>query len=168
MKILSIDQSYTNTGYCVLDETEMLDCGLISSSKDDDIFKRAFNIAYQLVTLADSHQPTILALEGLAFSMRGNATRDLAGLQFTIVNALRINGYPVTIVPPNVVKKTATGKGNAKKEVLLEALPEQIRYHFEENVGAKKSRGLYDLTDAYWIGKSTLQAKQKCLVLQRL
>lgn len=159
MKILSIDQSYTNSGYCLFDEIELLDSGLISSSKEKDMFDRAVEIANGLLQKADQHKPDRIALEGLAFAMVGNRTRDLAGLQYTIVNAFRARGYKIEIIPPNTVKKVATGKGNAKKEALLDALPEGIRYHFEHNIGAKKSRGLYDLTDAYWIGKSILANK---------
>jgi Holliday junction resolvasome RuvABC endonuclease subunit len=83
--------------------------------------------------------------------MRGNATRDLAGLQFVIINKLRFKGtYSVDIIAPNAVKKLATGNGKAKKQELYEALPESTQKAFDE-LGVKKTTGRYDLTDAYWI-----------------
>ena len=58
-------------------------------------------------------------------------------------------------MPPNTVKKVATGKGKADKQELYEALPLKPQALFSEKMGLKKTTGLYDLTDAYWIGVAT-------------
>jgi Holliday junction resolvasome RuvABC endonuclease subunit len=102
-----------------------------------------------------------VALEGLAFSKMGNATRDLAGLQFSIITYLRyVCQYKTLIISPNTVKKTATGKGNAKKEEMYEALPQEVKNLFKD-MNLKKTTGRYDLTDSYWIGKSAVNIIQE-------
>lgn len=155
--ILAIDQSYTSTGYCLFKGKQLSKYGIISSNKDCDVFERAWQVTYEIKTLAKQYSPTLIALEGLAFGMRGSATRDLAGLQYTIVTHLRfIDGFRVEIFSPNTVKKVATGKGNSKKIELYENLPKNALKKFE-SLGVKKSTGLFDLTDAYWIGQTALQ-----------
>ena len=130
---------------------------LYKTDADKDIFERAYDITSHIVDLVRIHKPDLIALEGLAFSKFGNATRDLAGLQFTIVTTLRhVLHERVMIIPPNTVKKRATGKGNAKKEELYAVLPEGIKQYFLD-LGAKKTKGLYDLTDAYWIGQAAME-----------
>jgi len=125
-----------------------------------DKFERSNLIAEFLLSTAVFHKVDLVAIEGLAFGMRGDATRDLAGLQYAIVNKLRFEGgFRVEIIAPNAVKKFATGDGRAKKEVLYEALPKSTQEVFL-GIGVKKTTGLYDLTDAYWIAMA-IEEKQK-------
>ena len=90
------------------------------------------------------------SIEGLAWGARGNAVRDLASLQGLIIEAA-LRGLPVdnvSIISPTTVKKRATGDGKAKKDALFESLPPDAHDKFLEY---KKTKGRYDLTDAYWI-----------------
>ncbi len=152
MKILSIDQSYTSAGIVVIEDGMMTHCEKYSTDKENDIFQRAWELTTHIRSQVAFHKPDLVALEGLAFASNGNATRDLAGLLFTIVNVLtNIDQIEVKIYPATTVKKIATGKGNAKKEVLIEVLPKYVRDKFDE-LGVKKTTGLGDLSDAYWIG----------------
>lgn len=155
MRILAVDQSYTSCGIVVLEGDEILHAQRFVTDKKDDIYDRAWDVANEISDVARRFNLKYIGVEGLAFAMTGNATRDLAGLLFTIVTQLRIvEGYTVYIIPPNTVKKVATGRGNAKKEQLVESLPPYVRDIFDD-LGVKKTTGLLDLTDAYWIGKAT-------------
>lgn len=152
MQFCGIDQSFTKTGLVITDQdNNIIVAKLICSNPSDDIFLRAWKISEGVSEVITKYKPDIIGIEGLAFSMRGNATRDLAGLQFTIVNRIRfIQGLSVVIVSPLTIKKVATGKGHAKKDDMVHALPaESLQYFLDQ--GAKKSTGLMDLTDAYWI-----------------
>lgn len=154
MRILAIDQSYTSSGLVILDDGSITHAELFSSVPTEDIFMRAWAVTEHIQKLAGKFKPDFVAMEGLAFSKFGNATRDLAGLQYMIMGILRfVEGYEVLVISPNTVKKVATGKGNAKKELLLESLPEDVKSRFV-SMGAKKTKGLYDLSDAYWIGRA--------------
>lgn len=154
MKILGIDQSYTCSGITVLNDGELEHAEVYKTPKAMDIYQRAEQVANHILVLAYRFEPDHIGIEGLAFGMRGNATRDLAGLQFVIINKLRFKGnFTVDIIAPNAVKKLATGSGKAKKVELYEALPQSTQKEFLE-LGVKKTTGLYDLTDAYWISKA--------------
>lgn len=157
--VIGIDQSYTSTGVCVMNsDKQVLELFTIKTPASvGDIFARANAIADQVAQLVSKYMPIGIGLEGLAFAMTGDATRDLAGLQHTIVNKLRYShNYDKIVIPtPNTVKKIATGKGNSKKEALHEALPEEIRKRIEAS-NYRKTTGMYDVTDAYWIAIYTL------------
>lgn len=165
---LGIDQSFTSCGVVVLDEkATLVEKATIRSLKDGstDIFDRAWEIADTISTnFINSYAPEVIGLEGLAFSKFGDATRDLAGLQFTIINYLRhINSYTkenLLIVSPNELKKFATTKGNAKKQEMVDSLPQNVLESFQE-ANYKKTTGLYDVTDAYWIARFILDVSQR-------
>jgi Holliday junction resolvasome RuvABC endonuclease subunit len=154
MKVFAIDQSYTCSGFVILRDGIVTHCEKFSTDKNKDIFERAWDVVERVVEISRDHNPDIIAMEGLAFGGKGNATRDLAGLQFTIVTRMRfVHGINVEIVAPGTVKKVATGKGNSPKELLLENLPKDVHKKFLD-LGVKKTTGLLDLTDAYWIGRT--------------
>lgn len=163
MKILAVDQSFTSCGLIVFDDSKMIELYRFVSNKQLDNFDRAWEVASAVRSTALKHSVLYVALEGLAFGGVGDATRNLAGLQYTIVTTLRNIDYIDTlIIPPTNVKKMATGKGNAKKEDLHAALPQEVKDIFAAN-NWKKTTGLFDMTDAYWIGQATmaiLEAKQ--------
>jgi len=151
--IMGIDQSYSCSGIVIFKNKKIVYADVFKTSKIDDIFTRANAVANHILNLALTYKPSLISIEGLAFGMRGDATRDLAGLQFTIINKLRFCGrFNVSIVTPNSVKKFATGSGKAKKVDMFEALPQKTKKKFLD-LGVKKTTGLYDLTDAFWIGK---------------
>lgn len=152
--ILGIDQSYTSCGYVVLNTTnqEIVKFGRFSTDKNLTTYARARSTALEVCRLIEQHQVTTLKAEGLAFGIRGDATRDLAGLLFTIVNIVALQHPSVEFkeYAPTSVKKRATGSGKADKSQMIAALPDNIRQSFID-AGYKKTTGLSDLTDAYWI-----------------
>lgn len=153
MRYIAIDQSFTNTGIVVFDDSEITYAEVFSSTKEFNIFKRSVQIAAHVSKIVKQYNPEFIAIEGLAFGMRGSATRDLAGLQFIIVAWLQeIKKYEFKILSPKSVKKFATDKGNASKVEMFEALPQKTKNFLVENKGFKKTKGLYDVVDAYWIG----------------
>ncbi len=153
MHYIGIDQSYTSTGFVVLNkQKEIIDCKILQSTKTDDIFKRSWDLSENIISEIKKYSESKLAIEGLAFAMRGNATRDLAGLQFTIINKIKFMlNKDITIVAPPSLKKSATKNGKASKEVMIESLPSNIYEYFTKEKNWKKSRGLTDITDAYFL-----------------
>lgn len=163
MNYIGIDQSYTSTGFVVLDEQKnLIDCNIFSTPKTDDIFKRAWELSEAIITGISKYPDAKLAIEGLAFSMRGNATRDLAGLQFSIITKINfILKRDITIVAPPTLKKSATGTGKASKEEMIDALPKDILEVFTKEKNWKKSRGLTDVTDAYFLARYLIDKDEK-------
>ena len=118
------------------------------------MFDRARYVACEIAAICSNHNINHVDIEGLAFGATGNVARDLAGLLFSIINITKVH-IPTacfTLHPPTLVKKMAVGtsKGVDKKQ-MIDALPEDIRTLFE-HAGYKKTTGLSDLADAYWIG----------------
>lgn len=157
MTILGIDQSFTCTGYCVLTEEGNISTfgNIRTSTEDGDIYHRARMIVDILREIAYNNNIDTVCIEGLAFGGVGNATRQLAGLQFLIVDSFRPT--VCNIIAPAAVKKLALGKtkGKIKKQDLFEALPLETQTLFLSS-GVKKTTGLYDIVDSYFIAKSGL------------
>lgn len=153
MKVLGIDQSFRSCGIVVLNDGNMEHCEKFTTDVSTDVYSRAIELTRHLQSIAKSHNPDIVALEGLSFGSVGNVTRDLGGLLFTIIIGMRECGFDPKVIPPPTVKKVATGKGNSKKELLIDALPSNVRAEFDA-LGVKKTTGLSDLSDAYWVAVS--------------
>ena len=153
MKILGIDQSYTSSGIVLLKDGTLLSGHKFVANKEMNRFGQAYEVAVHLAGIVDEFKPDAIAIEGLAFGMRGNVTRDLGGLQFVIIAHLQeVKGREVEIYAPTSVKKFATGSGRAKKEEMIDSLPKSV-YSYFTGLGVKKTTGLGDLADAYWIAK---------------
>lgn len=158
---LSIDQSYTSTGYCIFSEARLITQGIITSDKTQDPYDRADHIASEVTKLVSQYDIEEISLEGLAFGMIGNATRDLAGLQFVLITRLRSisDKISIMIVPPLSIKKLATGSGKASKKEMIASLPTDVATKFKE-AGIKATKGLPDVADAYWIGQYAYTSRQ--------
>ena len=146
--IVGIDQSFTSTAVVATSAKGIVAHSVISSNKTDDIYTRAAHIAREVMLFVGAHKPSKVIIEGLAFGSTGDSTRNLAGLQMLIICQLRSNGYTVQIVPPTTLKKFATGKGNASKQDMHTALPDVESKILSVH---KKTKGLYDICDAYWL-----------------
>ena len=161
MLVLGIDQSYNASGIVVLDGDDIIHAKCFKSNKEFNRFGQAYEIATHIADVLDEYKPNIVAIEGLAFGMKGNVTRDLGGLQFVIISHLQeVKKQPVEIVAPLTVKKFATGNGRAKKGEMIENLPNNILNEFLD-LGVKKTTGLADLADAYWIAKAAVMLHNK-------
>jgi len=153
MIILGIDQSYTSSGIVILEDGNLKHGHRFVADKGTNRFAQAHNIALHIAGVIGEYNPKLIAIEGLAFGMRGNVTRDLGGLQFVIIAHIQeVLKREVTIVAPTSAKKFATGSGRAKKEDMIDSLPEYV-HNYCTDLGMKKTTGLADMADAYWIAK---------------
>lgn len=165
MKILGLDQSFTCSGFVIIEDGKLIHCEKLKTDKNKNIYERTWQVVKRVRELAAQYKPNYLAIEGLAFAAVGNATRDLAGLQFAVISILRYEDQiDVRVVPPTVVKKHATGKGRVDKMELVEALPPEVREAFDA-IGVKKTTGLRDLADAYWIAQAVINNLTTCVAL---
>jgi len=150
---LGIDQSYTCTGYVIVDESNVIHkFGTFKTTKDKDVYERAIELADFIEDLVTQYSIKDVRIEGLAFGIRGDATRDLAGLQFVVITRLKVK-HPSTVVKiiaPTSLKKFATGTGKSDKAAMITAVPQNVMDKFV-TAKLKKSSGLADVTDAYWL-----------------
>ena len=71
-------------------------------------------------------------------------------------NKLWNAGYRVNVVPPTVVKKLATGRGNADKLAMYVAFTKEIGIDLRNEFGSKAAgvvSPFSDIADAFWIAK---------------
>lgn len=159
MLFLGIDQSFTSTGMVKLDEKgNLIDFTVIKGEKSKGMqkFYNSWEMTNKILTFCKDVD--FVALEDLSFGSFGDATRDLAGLQFTVVQRLifELNIKP-QLIPVKTNKKfakTQSGnenfKGKIEKKHMIEWLPEDIKQKFKQKYKTLAS-GLPDLADAYWI-----------------
>jgi len=158
MNICGIDQSLTNTGIIIFNYNteEIVDLKVFKSTKRNG--KKEFTPEERIFALNESIQEYVLEhscefvfLEGLSLNSNSRTMRDLAGLYYVIKSSFYGNGTPCHHIPPKSVKAFALN-GNAKKDEMFDVMPENDKEILLETK-AKKTTGLYDLSDAYWIGK---------------
>lgn len=153
-RTIGIDQSLTNTAVWL----DLENHRLISTkpNKEDplDSFKRAIYIAQEIHSFCSEHSVKIdkIQIEGLSYGAFGDATRTLAGLQFIIVEHLMKLGKDIEIITPTSLKKLATDDGRADKQKMFDCMPDDVKDVIGE-VG--KTKGRFDLCDAYWLSVVT-------------
>lgn len=159
--LIAIDQSFTHTAVCVFENNgELKEFTVLKSSKtekDSSYEIRIKQIVENLMEYISKFDVTNIALEGLSMNKNSTTARPLGGLYYHMcINFINANIEYETI-PPKTVKKFAK-HGNASKDEMYEVLPNEIKDMFtKENY--KKTTGLYDLTDAYFIGKTFLNSR---------
>lgn len=128
--------------------------GQFTSNKKLSNYIRAIDISNKLGELVYNKRPDVITIEGLPFMSRSNVTRDLAGLQYLIVDRMVDLGYKLDenlfIIPPTQLKKFATGSGKAGKDDMVDAIPSPLKATIKR-IPVKDGRR--DIADAYWLAK---------------
>ncbi len=163
---MGVDQSMSCTGVAITfhyetGEVKILHADGIRSSKlhDDyiiDALLRAHEIYAKLHYLILEHKPTHLIFEGLSLGSTGQSTRSLAIFLGALLSNLCNNPAGINDihnVSPSTLKKFATGKGNATKEAMLEAIKIKDSEFFEYLISIPQSHGRFDIADAYWLAQ---------------
>lgn len=94
-------------------------------------------------------------LEGYSFGSKGvvfNIAENTGVLKNKLY--LRPGFCSINVVPPTTIKKFATGKGNANKELMHEAFIKETKFnidkHFDCTIGESP---ISDIIDSYYIAK---------------
>jgi Holliday junction resolvasome RuvABC endonuclease subunit len=161
MIICGIDQSLTSTALVIfnLNSEEVLATYLIKTKNKDTKLKTEYPKEERIKSIRDEveiilkkHSVEYVFLEGLSLNNKNSrSARDLAGLFYSLIILCLDNFIPYEFYPPTTVKAFAC-KGNSSKEEVFSKIPEEVREMFNK-IKAKKTTGLYDLSDAYFIGK---------------
>jgi len=148
---IGIDLSMTSTGVVVLDNNKVVEeFFIIKTSPKTNIYKRSLQVADKINQVILKYPNYDVYLEAPAFLGKGSRVYQLFGFHYfiaTLIYRHKNNSYQIA---PSSLKKRTTGNGRANKEDMLDALPEDIKKLFADS-GFKKSTGLYDLTDAYFL-----------------
>ena len=123
--------------------------GSITSSIER--FQNIANFFFQAIELL---KPEILFLEGYSLGSHGKVF-SIAENTAILKSKLHDGGYTVVTLPPTVVKKFATGKGNASKQMMKEMFFQNGEERLTDlrKVVHYKGSPFTDLIDAYYVLK---------------
>ena len=117
--VLSIDQSLTESGVCLMNDFGDYQTFVIKPKKVKGV-DRLIRIREILKKVIDETRPDIIVMEGYSYGSVGRTFElgELGGVIKELVSSYHI---PLEIIPPTVWKKKVCGKGNLNKDgVLLE------------------------------------------------
>ena len=106
-------------------------------------------------------------IEGYAFATSGKShVRSVAENSGLLKHKMYKIKQPFTSVPPSVIKKYATGKGNANKDLMYDAFSKESNTPPDlQKILRPKSNKLTnpttDIVDSYWICKYGYESKSK-------
>ena len=120
--LASIDPSLVGTAVCILDcaSETIIDISTFKVPKDTVGVARLNWLCKTLHSKLKQYHPTEIFIEGYSFMSKGRSVFNLGELGgiFRLLLARNCGGYYE--IPPTSLKKFVTGKGNAKKQILLE------------------------------------------------
>jgi Holliday junction resolvasome RuvABC endonuclease subunit len=117
MKILGIDQSLQNSGWVIVDgKGNILKSGVIKPKTKG--VARLIEIRLTVSGILDVYEPDAIGIEGYSFASKMGREQlgELGGCLRTLFFEREQRLY---IVPPTVLKKFVTGKGNANKAAVV-------------------------------------------------
>lgn len=143
MRIIGLDLSLTAPGWCSIDPREfgkyppeaqkvVITTGTWTPpgsglDRMDWICRKVLQL------LPGAGSPVKVFIEGFAFGAKGQAIYEIAGLGYIVRLALRYRGVDVIEVPPAMLKKFATGKGNANKEIIIREVFRRWNFEARDN-----------------------------------
>jgi len=177
MKIIGIDLSLTSPACCFFegDELNVNGCkffyltnnkklegnitpfnGTMIQEYNNDI-ERYYNITKWIVHIIYEESPEHIFIEDYSFSSTGrvfNIAENCGILKFTLWKS----GITYTTIPPTVVKKQATGKGNSNKAAMEIAFRNETGYDIRKmlKLSNSASNPVSDIIDSYYVCKAGL------------
>ena len=146
---VGIDHSFTGTGVILLDKNgEILEQKLIKSNPKQTIEERLIYLRDQLSFVPVIVNLKTVYLEGPSFASNGQFVLQMGALHFMIRLLLFEHGVDYKIIAPGALKKFITGKGNAKKNLMLLKIFKKWNVEFDDdNLGDAYSLARFALED---------------------
>src|SRR6056300_1091110 len=170
--IIGIDYSLTSPAVCINDEGELMFYYLTNKKKwigqmakniigyehkeYDTPIKRFSQISdWVFDILKDTfHKQQEVFIEGYSFGSKGQGIFQIAENCGILKYRLQENKIPYDTVVPSVVKKGATGKGNADKDMMYEAFVKETNIDLKQIFDTEKvGNPISDIADSYFIQK---------------
>lgn len=135
--IIGIDQSLNRSGVVVItNDNTVLFKGVITPPKltktDRNKTERVSFIRDEIKSLVNNYRPDYVGMEDYSFGTRGQAfyMGELGGMLKLIASDLK---WKMLVIPPTMVKKYATGKGNADKSLMLKEVYKTWNKDFDDD-----------------------------------
>ncbi len=132
MRIMGIDTS-TKTGFVILDEdAHVLKVGVFHYKPEENRFSRFEKYVRDLQHIMQLYEVDLVMIEGYAFAGKFNNS-----LQYELGAVIRMMMHRDDMlfieVPPTSLKKFVTGKGNAKKDLMLLGVYKRWEFDTEDD-----------------------------------
>lgn len=148
---LGIDQSLSKTALVLSNnDNKIIALKLIKTTSSDSTEKRIKHISDEILNFIKLNNIDFINIESLPYSTVSRSVRPLAGLYYYIMISLMDLNITVNSIEPTKLKKFATNKGNASKQEMIEALPQES-FNVINTFLKNKKLGLDDLADAYFL-----------------
>lgn len=177
-KYIGIDNSLTSPGIVCLDENGKIDWMRYYSHKtkwDGKLGDNLYGIPYPPYTseeeriyklssmttslveaeIKEGHDVSVV-IEGYSFGSTGMRLFQIAENTGLLKNMLWLRGIKFCVTPPTTIKKLATGKGNAQKQVVYDCFCVETGLNLHDVFGFKSNKAvnpISDIADAYWMAK---------------
>jgi len=178
MKILGIDLSLTSPAVCSFegDELNFNGCkfyyltkvnklagqahpftGTLFEDHEGNDMKRYNFISTWILNIVYHESPEHIFIEDYSFASTGrvfNIAENCGILKYILWR----NNITYSTIPPTVVKKVATGKGNSKKDVLEASFIAESGFDIRKHLQLSKSisNPVSDIIDSYYVIKAGL------------
>ena len=169
--IVGIDYSLTSPAICLIDNGSLNFFYLTNKKKyigkiSDNIigyehkewtdpierFTNIANFAMDIIRPLQSFSEVYI--EGYSYGSKGQALFQIAENCGILKYRLREENIPYGTVVPSVVKKGATGKGNADKEMMYEFFKKETQIDLKKLFDTTKAGNpVSDIVDSYYIAK---------------
>lgn len=177
MKILGIDLSLTSPACCIFngDELNIEQCRFYYLTSNKKLVGTNHLLTGTIITEYSSEIERFSNISGWIFDIIMNSEPDFifiedysmasVGRVFSIAEncgILKYNlwkaGIPYNTIPPTVIKKQATGKGNANKAAMEVRFLEETGFNIREilKLSSNVSNPVSDIIDSYYIVKAGL------------
>ena len=170
--IIGIDYSLTSPAICInIDGADILYFYYLTSKKkwtgqiSEDIegnehrewkdpIERVKHISDWAMGIIESSISPYVYIEGYSYGSKGQALFQIAENAGILKYRLQESKIPYEIVVPSVVKKGATGKGNADKDMMYEAFVKETNIDLKKLFDTEKvGNPISDIADSYFIQK---------------
>lgn len=121
-RILGVDPGASVTGYGIIERSaetgqlgSLVECGVIRTDARQPLWVRLHDLHRGLVTVIETHRPSILAVESVFYRRNVRTTVVLGHARGAVLLAAAQAGLDVVEFAPATVKKTIVGAGGATK-----------------------------------------------------
>ena len=145
---VGMDPSFNGFAIIVLDkDANIIEQKLIASNTKDEIEDRLIYLESQYSFIPNIVCLHSVYLEGPAFLANGKFALQMGALHFMIRLMLKKRGVGFKVIAPGTLKKFVTGKGNAKKDLMLLNVYKKWGVEFDND----------NLADAYGMARMALE-----------
>jgi len=146
--VVGIDPSYNGFAIVLLDEdATIIEQKLLKSDSDLEAEDRIIQLEEDFKFIADVTHLRYVYIEGPSYMSKGAFVLQMGALHYYLRVFFRKKNINYKIIAPGVLKKFITGKGTAKKDLMLLKVYKKFNVEFDDD----------NLCDAYSLARLALE-----------